>query len=418
MGGKVKASDLMRLVVFAVLVAPGAALAFYNSPTLLFDNPTADVLPKSSLAISASVTGPLTQTADQTKWWEADANVRFSPIERFDFAVTAYTLKDYVLDLKYRFVGSEPDRFGLARGIADVGIHSYVSPLGSGADHAWFDWGYRDTATGRLVRTHENFSAYAVTSIPLAHFARLHLGLGRGRFVGYDGPNRFLNTDIVFGGYNDWAVALFGGMEFFVTPNVALVAEANTRDLNSGVKASFGPWTATVAWKKMEGLLFVRDWLPKGHEFGRIAFGASYKVDLRRHAPVVPSAPTPPEELIPVPEQPPAPPIAEVLRLYPIWFMWDKWDITPVAAATLKRNAEVILAHPEIKLVTVLGYASEEGTLRHNIPLSGRRAKAAFDYLVSLGVPAEKMVTKAMGESMGRPLPMHRSVYFEIELEK
>jgi peptidoglycan-associated lipoprotein len=364
------------------------------------------------------LTGPLTQTVENVKWWEADANVRFSPLKRLDFALTAYTLKDYVLDAKYQLVGGGPGRFGLAVGVYDLGIHRYVSPIGHDTADAWPDWKYHDPDNGRYVRPSENFSAFAVASIPLWSFARLHVGLGRGRFVGYDGGNAYLNTDWLFEeGYHDWAVALFGGMEVFLTPDVALVAEANTRDLNSGVKANFGPVTASVAWKKMEGLLLVRKNAPEGHEFGRIAFSATYRLGpWTKKAP--PEAPTRPEELLPTPKPRPEPPIAEVLRLYPIWFMWDKWDITPVAEATLRRNADVILAHPNIKMVTILGYASEEGTIEHNLPLSGRRANAAFEYLKSLGVPAEKMRTLAKGESAGRPLPMHRSVYFEIELEE
>ena len=402
--------NVLGLVALAVLAFAGSAQAIPNSPTLLFDTPTADVLEAGRFAVSASVTGPLTNTSVNVPWWEADVNVRFSPVKHFDFALTAFTFADYVLDAKYQLAGGEPENFGFAVGIYDIGIHSYVSPIGNGPHDAWPDWRYYDT-NGVYIRPYENLSAYAVASIPLASYARVHLGLGRGRFVGYDGPNEFLNTDILTGEYHKWiAVALFGGAEVFVTPNVALVLEANTRDLNTGVKANFGPVSAAVAWKKMEGLLWARE----RYEFGRVELGATYKFGPAARKPK-PEAPAWPQEL---PQPPPAettPPIPEVLRLYPIWFMWDKWDITEVAAATLRRNADVILSHPEIKSVTLLGYASEEGTLEHNLPLSGRRANAALEYLKSLGVPAEKMTTRAMGESPGRPYPLHRAVYFEIE---
>jgi len=398
------------LVAFALLAFAGSAPALENSPTLLFDTPTADVLEAGRFAVSASVTGPLTNSPANVPWWEADANIRFSPVKRLDFALTAFTLKDYVLDAKYQLAGGEPEDFGLAVGVYDIGIHSYVSPIGNGPDAAWPDWRYYDSSN-TYIRPYENFSAYAVASIPLASYLRAHLGLGRGRFVGYDGPNEFLNSDILSAEYHKWiAVALFGGVEVFVTPNVALVLEANTRDLNTGVKADFGPVSAAVAWKKMEGLL----WAYEKRRFGRIELGATYKFGPVTRKPK-PEAPAWPQELPPPPPAETTPPIPEVLRLYPIWFMWDKWDITEVAAATLRRNADVILSHPEIKSVTLLGYASEEGTLEHNLPLSGRRANAALEYLKSLGVPAEKMTTRAMGESPGRPYPLHRAVYFEIE---
>jgi len=408
--------NLPGLVVLALLAVAGPASARFNNPLLLFDTPTADVLPAGSFAISADMTLPLTQTRNNVNYWEADASVQFSPLKGLDVGVTAYTLKDYVLDAKYQLVGGGPGHFGLAVGILDVGLNSWVSPIGHGFDAAWPDWRYLNYKNMSLdqIRPMENFSAFAVTSIPLLSFVRLHVGLGRGRFVGYDGPNEYLNTDIFFDAYHQWAVSLFGGMEVFITPNVALVAEADSRDANAGVKADFGPLSAGVAWSKMEGLLLAAEETPK---FGRLKFGATYKLGpwTRQRTP---EAPTRPEELPPTPEPEPAPPIAEALRLYPIWFKWDNSDITEVAAATLRRNAEVILSNPNIKIVIVSGYASEEGTIEHNLPLSGRRAEAAFEYLKSLGVPAGQMRTRAMGESAGRPLPLHRSVYFEIELEE
>ena len=404
-GGIVNNRYLSVLVVLALLALAAPASAEFNSPTLLFDNPTADVLPAGSIAISADMTLPLTQTRANVGWWEADANVRFSPVKRLDFAVTAYTLEDYVLDVKYQLVGGGPGRFGLAVGVSDVGINNYVSPIGHDTANAWPDWQYWSKNTGRYIRPYENFSAFAVASIPLAKFARVHVGLGRGRFVGYDGPNEFMNTDIFLEEYHQWAVALFGGLEVFITPNVALVAEANTRDMNTGVKANFGPVTAAVAWTKMEGLLLARE----GSEFGRLEFGVSYQLDLRRR---VPAAPVVPFEPPPAPA--PEPPQFAGLRLSPIWFKWDKWDITTEAAAILRKNADELLAHPDVKVV-LTGYASEEGTPEHNLPLSGRRALAALEYLKSLGVPAGQMRYRARGESTGRPLPMHRSVYITVD---
>jgi outer membrane protein OmpA-like peptidoglycan-associated protein len=403
--------NLPGLVVLALVALAAPASAIFNSPTLLFDTPTADVLPAGVLTISADVTGPLTQTSRNVPYWEGNANVRFSPFRNFDFAVTAYTLKDYVLDLRYRLVGGEPDRFALALGIYDIGFNKYVSPLGHGLDAAWPDWQY-DKSKEWYNRPMENFSAFAVASIPLASFIRLHLGLGRGRFVGYDGPNQYMNTDEFTRQFHEWAVALFGGVQVFIAPDVALVAEANTRDFNSGVEANFGPFTAIAAWTKMEGLLRAT----KGAEFGRVELGASYKLDLRRPEPP-PSAPTP---TTPLPEPPP-PPVATLIPdkpgLIPIWFGWDKSDITAIAEATLRKNAEVLLAHPDMKII-ITGYASEDGSPEHNLPLSGRRAQAAFEFLKSMGVPAGQMRYQAKGESEGRPLPMHRSVYFSLESEK
>ena len=401
----------MLVVMVALLAIAGPASAGFNSPTLLYETPTADVLPAGTLAISADVTYPLIQTHKNVNYLEADANVRFSPYRHLDFGLTAYTFADYVLDVKYQLVGEAPDRFGLAVGVYDVGFNSYVSPIGHDTANVWPDWKY-NIYLPRYNRQTERFSAFVVTSIPVTEFARLHLGLGRGRFVGYDIHSEYLNSDYFFREYHEWAFGLFGGVELFLTPQVALVAEASGRDMNTGVKVNRDVFTATVAWTRMEGLL-----LSKGDErFGSIEFGATYKLgSWTRQRP--PEAPTRPEELPPTPEVQPTPPIADLLRLDPIWFEWDKWDITPRAAATLRRNADVLLAHPNAHVV-INGHASEEGTPEYNFPLSGRRAKAAFDYLKSLGVPEQQMRYRPMGVSAGRPYPLHLAVYFEIESEK
>ena len=391
-------------VALALLALAAPAPASINSPTLLFETPTADVLPAGALAISADGSYPLMQTPQNANYFEANANIRFSPLKHLDFAVTAYTFADYVLDVKYQIFGGDPDHFGLAVGVYDVGFNSYVSPIGHGLDAAWPDWKY-NAYLPRYNRQYERFSAFVVTSIPVTKFARLHLGLGRGRFVGYDVRSKYFNIDQFFDEYHQWAFGLFGGAEVYVTPKVALIASASGRDVNSGVKASFGQFTATVAWSKMEGLLFAEG----DDRFGRLALGLTYQFNnLCQHQ----ESDIPLYHVAPAPEPEP-PPVAVRVRLNPIWFRWDKWTITTMAATILRQNADVLLAHPDMKIM-ITGYASEEGTTEHNLPLSARRAYAAYEYLQSLGVPAGQMRFRAMGESTGTPLPMHRSVYFEI----
>ena len=120
----------------------------------------------------------------------------------------------------------------------------------------------------------ENFSAFVVTSVPITGLARISVGLGRGRFVGYDGINDYLNTDIFFKDYHQWAIGLFGGLELYLTPEVALCAEGDSRDANVGIKGFFGPVSVLVALCKVEGLR------PRGVErFGRLAVDVSWQVD-------------------------------------------------------------------------------------------------------------------------------------------
>jgi peptidoglycan-associated lipoprotein len=48
--------------------------------------------------------------------------------------------------------------------------------------------------------------------------------------------------------------------------------------------------------------------------------------------------------------------------------------------------------------VTIEGHADSRGTSEYNLALGERRASAARDYLVTLGVPATRMNVVSMGE--------------------
>jgi len=82
-------------------------------------------------------------------------------------------------------------------------------------------------------------------------------------------------------------------------------------------------------------------------------------------------------------------------------FETNKWDIVPDARKILKENAGWILAHSQFK-VTVEGHCDERNTEAYNLALGERRANAAKEYLVGLGVPGNKIQTVSYGKS--RPL--------------
>lgn len=82
-------------------------------------------------------------------------------------------------------------------------------------------------------------------------------------------------------------------------------------------------------------------------------------------------------------------------------FETNKWDILPDARKILKENAAWVLAHSQFK-VTVEGHCDERNTEAFNLALGERRANAAKEYLVGLGVAADKIQTVSYGKS--RPL--------------
>lgn len=410
----------MKKVVIGLGVVFGLGLAQFDRTALLINVPTAEVLRRGSLAGSFGLTVPLMDPAkSRNSGTEVGAALRFAPIDRLEVGLTAYTLEDYALGATYQVIGYRPEPAGpgeegevtapwgrstvsrkteevaVAVGIHDIGIHNYVSPIGHGWDDAWEDWKYSADYPGEKDRPMENFSGFAVTSIPLGD-ARLHIGLGRGRYVGFC-RGRYINTDYFFDEGHWWAISLFGGLEVNLGEHVTLAVEADGRDVNAGVKLGFGPVSAGVAATKLEGFT------PKNPEerFGRIAFMVGYQLDnlckSRARKPRVEQEPAPE----PVPEPEPESVVVELPELAPIYFGLDKSDIRPGDAEILERNAEAIetLVKAGVEAdVIIEGHCCPLATNEYNMALGQRRAESARRYLVQLGIDSALLTAISYGE--------------------
>jgi peptidoglycan-associated lipoprotein len=104
----------------------------------------------------------------------------------------------------------------------------------------------------------------------------------------------------------------------------------------------------------------------------------------------------------PLPQPPASPDIAgatpNVDELGDVFFDYDKWDLRDMSRATLTRNAEWMKRWPNTRLL-IEGQADVRGTNEYNFPLGQRRATAARDYLISLGISADRLVTATMGKT-------------------
>src|SRR5712692_1919285 len=92
-------------------------------------------------------------------------------------------------------------------------------------------------------------------------------------------------------------------------------------------------------------------------------------------------------------ETPPSSPLKEV------FFAFDSFDLRPDARATLKTNADWLKANPSAR-VEIEGHCDERGTSEYNLALGAKRAQAAKEYLVSLGIPADRLSTISYGEEL------------------
>jgi peptidoglycan-associated lipoprotein len=82
-----------------------------------------------------------------------------------------------------------------------------------------------------------------------------------------------------------------------------------------------------------------------------------------------------------------------------VHFAYDQSDIREADVATLQKNADALKKF-DFLVVTVEGHCDERGTVEYNLALGERRAQAVYDYLVSLGVPAQRLKTISYGKEV------------------
>ena len=82
-----------------------------------------------------------------------------------------------------------------------------------------------------------------------------------------------------------------------------------------------------------------------------------------------------------------------------IHFDFDRAEIRDADKSILAQNADSLKKYDFLR-VTIEGHADERGTVEYNLALGERRAKSAYDYLVSLGVPAARMKTVSYGKEV------------------
>jgi peptidoglycan-associated lipoprotein len=79
------------------------------------------------------------------------------------------------------------------------------------------------------------------------------------------------------------------------------------------------------------------------------------------------------------------------------YFDFNKADIRPDARAALTKTADFLRNYPQFR-VTVEGHCDERGSTEYNLALGDRRAGAVKQYLVSLGISADRISTVSFGK--------------------
>lgn len=81
----------------------------------------------------------------------------------------------------------------------------------------------------------------------------------------------------------------------------------------------------------------------------------------------------------------------------PVFFALDSSDVDQAGQQVLNANADILRKYPSWT-ITIEGHCDERGTAEYNLALGERRALAAKTYLVSLGVPADRLRTVSYGK--------------------
>jgi len=132
------------------------------------------------------------------------------------------------------------------------------------------------------------------------------------------------------------------------------------------------------------------------------ATGAGGSATATAHVDV--NAPAPPPAAAP----PAQPNLSELFaqNVQDAFFDLDKSDLRDDARAALTKDAEFLRSYPQVH-VSIEGHCDERGSTEYNLGLGQRRAEAAKNFLISLGISADRMETTSWGKE--RPVCMEHN---------
>ena len=88
-----------------------------------------------------------------------------------------------------------------------------------------------------------------------------------------------------------------------------------------------------------------------------------------------------------------------------VYFDFDKFNLRKDAKAALDHNFGLLSSHTDV-IIKIEGHCDERGTVEYNLSLGEKRARAAQDYLVGLGINRNRITVISYGKE--RPLdPRH-----------
>jgi len=105
---------------------------------------------------------------------------------------------------------------------------------------------------------------------------------------------------------------------------------------------------------------------------------------------------TPPPSSETPPPPPPSGETGERLSLGDAFFDFDDYSLRQDAKAALERDGKYL--EKNTGSVVIEGHCDERGSVEYNLALGEKRARAAKDYLVSYGIPNNRLTTISYGK--------------------
>jgi peptidoglycan-associated lipoprotein len=87
-----------------------------------------------------------------------------------------------------------------------------------------------------------------------------------------------------------------------------------------------------------------------------------------------------------------------------------RFNVDDIDAAALRAQAQWLQRYPQVR-ATIEGHCDERGTREYNLALGERRANAAKNYLVSLGVDASRITVVSYGKERPKAMGSNESAW-------
>jgi len=216
---------------------------------------------------------PTANLPEDPVYWQAGFSTSFSLASKYDPHVTDFDLNGSVSFNGKWFLGlniftlneisfdiggviireTQGVPFGFSVGLRNISWKKYISSVGGEPEEGG---GFTDD-NSYILRSPESFSFYGVITRHINPSLILHLGIGRGEFIGYGPRSKFLNTDNFLNTPHEYfTFGIFGALEFHLTPSFHLVLEADGRDINAGIFLDVEKFKFVIETQKIEHFMF------------------------------------------------------------------------------------------------------------------------------------------------------------------